>query len=319
MDIRQLRAFIAVASERNFTRAAAELHTVQSGVSATIQSLEQELGTPLFDRRPRQIETTAAGEALLPEARKVLDAIRAARDAVDATGTRLTGTVALGYMASATQVDIPALLREYSQRHDGVTIRLKVAEHGTTGLVEMLRDGELDLALIVQYTQLPDLETMPVTRSPMHLTVPADHPLAAKTRVTFKRLATERFVDFPEGFGFRELADASFQAAGLQRHVAYEAMDILSVGALVDHGLGISFLPEFISDRLPNTRVVPLDHELPDMVVSVATLKRRPLSAAGRALRSLIVEQHGAPANDPGTPGSQGRTRKRTQRRRRRQ
>ena len=290
MDIRQLRAFIAVASERNFTRAAAALHTVQSGVSATIQSLEQELGTPLFERASRQIHLTPAGEALLPEARKVLDAVRAARDAVDTTGKTLTGTVALGYMASATQVDIPALLRAFSQRHDRVTIRLKVAEHGTTGLVDMLRSGELDLALIMQYTQLPDLETMPVRRSPMHLTVPAGHPLAAKTRVSFKRLANERFVDFPEGFGFRELADATFRAAGLQRHVAYEAMDILSVGALVDHGLGISFLPEFISDRLPHTRIVPLQHELPDMVVAVATLKRRRLGTAGCALRSLILE-----------------------------
>lgn len=295
MDIRQLRTFIAVASERNFTRAAAELHTVQSGVSATIQSLEQEMGTPLFDRTRRQIRLTPAGEALLPEARSVLDAVQAARDAVDATGAMVTGTVTLGYMNAFTMVDIPVLLRDFSQRHDRVTIRLKVAEHGTDGLVDMLRHGELDLALIMQYKPAPDIDAIPVNRSPMHLTVPADHPLAEATKVTFKQLAGERFIDFPEGFGPRQLADAAFQAAGVPRHVAYEAMDIASVGALVDHGLGISFLPEFISDQLPDTRIVPLAHELPDVVVCIATSKRRPLSAAGEALRSLILERHGIP------------------------
>lgn len=209
---------------------------------------------------------------------------------MDTTAKTLTGAVALGYMASATQVDIPALLCAFSQRHGRVAIRLKVAEHGTTGLVDMLCRGELYLAPIMHYTQLPDLETMPVTRSPMHLAVPAGHPLANATRVSRERLSNERFVGFPEGFGFRELVAATSRAAGLQRHAAYEAMDIPSVGALVDHGLGISFLPQFIPDRLPHARIVPLEHGLPDMVVAVATSKRRRLGTAGHALRSLILE-----------------------------
>lgn len=298
MNIRQLQTFVAVATELNFTRAAAELHTVQSGVSATIQSLEQELGTPLFDRTLRQIRLTPAGEALLPEARNVLDALRAARDAVDATGAKVTGTVVLGYMNSATMIDLPALLRDFSQRHDRVTVRLKVADRGTDGLVNMLLSGELDLALIMHYEHVPDLEAIPVSRSPMHLTVPTAHPLAGATGISLERLSNESFVDFPEGFGPRQIADAAFKSAGVQRHIAYEAMDIVSVGELVDNGLGIAFLPDFISDELPNTRVARLEDELPDMVVSVATLKRRQLSAAGQAFRSLILKRHAVP-NEP--------------------
>lgn len=300
MDVRQLETFAAVASELNFTRAASELHTVQSAVSATIRSLEREVGTQLFDRTLRQICLTPAGEALLPEARNVLDAVRAARDAVDATGAEVTGSVALGYMTSVTLVDIPVLLSDFTRRHGRVEIRLKAAERGTAGLIEMLRSAELDLALIIHVEHVPDLEVVPVSRSPLHLTVPAGHRLADVGTVGgLEALAGERFVDFPEGFGIREVTDAAFRAAGVQRHVAFETMDITSVGDLVDNGLGVAFLPEFISDRLPDARVVCLTYELPDMVVSVATLKRRPLGAASRALRSLILGRH----NDPGEHG----------------
>lgn len=290
MEIRQLHAFVAVASELNFTRAADRLHTVQSAVSATIRSLEHELGTALFDRSLRQISLTSAGRALLPEARSVLDGVRAARDAVDATQTRVTGQVELGYMTSVTLVDIPAQLSRFSQQFSHVTIGLRAAEQGTAGLVAMLHSGELDLALIMHHKPFADLDLTPVARSPLRLVVPEEHPLAGTTEVSLEDLADEQFVDFREGFGVREVTDSAFRAAGVYRVVAFESMDIVNIGQLVDSGLGVAFLPEFVTDRLDHVRIVPLAAELPDMVVSVATLKGRRLSAAGRALHSTFVE-----------------------------
>lgn len=82
MELRHLEYFLAVAEELNFTRAARRLHVVQSGVSAAVRALEHELGAPLFERTSKQVALTAAGEALLPEARATLAAAQAARDAV---------------------------------------------------------------------------------------------------------------------------------------------------------------------------------------------------------------------------------------------
>ena len=290
MDVRQLETFAAVAARQSFTKAAAELHTVQSAVSATIRSLEAEIGVPLFDRALRQIRLTSAGEALLPEARRVLDAVRGARDAVDATVGTVTGSVALGYMTSVTLVDIPVLLREFAQRHPQVDITLKAAEHGTQGLIDMLRDGELDLALIAVYHDVPALEIVPIARSPLHLTAPVGHPLLGLAPLELERVRGERFIDFPEGYGVRWLTDAAFGDAGVERHVAFETMDIAAVGELVENGLGMAFLPEFILDGLAGVEIVPLEHELQDMVVSVATPRSRPLSAAARAMRSLMLD-----------------------------
>ncbi|WP_182346814.1 LysR family transcriptional regulator [Tomitella gaofuii] len=303
MDVRQLHTFTVVASEMNFTRAASELHTVQSAVSATIRSLEREVGTALFDRTLRQVRLTPAGDALLPEAQRVLDAVRGARDAVDATAGRVTGSVTLGYMTSVTLVDIPALLQEFSRSHDQVAVRLKAAEHGTAGLIDMLRSAQLDLALVVHVDDTPGVEMIPVSSSPMRLIVPSGHPLAGVGPVAgLDALSGERFIDFPDGFGPRRLTDAAFRAAGADRRVAFETMDIAAAGDLVAHGLGVAFLPEFIVGRLANTQVVPLMHELGEMVVSVATLRRRPLSTAVRALRSLILETRGDGAARAGRP-----------------
>src|ERR1044072_6120085 len=92
MELRHLEYFVAVAEERNFTRAAARLHVVQSGVSAVIKSLERELGTELLERNSKRVALTNAGEVLLPRARAALDAVRDARDAVDEGRGGLRGT-----------------------------------------------------------------------------------------------------------------------------------------------------------------------------------------------------------------------------------
>lgn len=129
-------------------------------------------------------------------------------------------------MTSVPLVDTPALLRRLSRRFADVTIGLRAAEPGTTGLVAVLHSGELDLT--------------PVARSPVSLTVPQRHPLV--------------------------------EATGASPRVAFEPMDIANIGELVDSGLGVSFVPEFVSDGLDHVCIVPLGVELPDAVVSVATL-----------------------------------------------
>jgi DNA-binding transcriptional LysR family regulator len=100
VDLRHLEHFLAVAEERSFTRAAKRVHLVQSALSASIRVLERDLGAPLFERSTHQVRLSEAGEALLPEARRVLLAVGAARDAVAATSNLVRGVVRLGVMQS---------------------------------------------------------------------------------------------------------------------------------------------------------------------------------------------------------------------------
>src|SRR5580658_4103475 len=106
MELRQLDAFVAVAEERSFTRAAARLYLAQSGLSATIRSLERELHAPLFVRSTRRVELSPAGTILLPEARRTLASARAAKDAVAAVEDVQRGTLTLGVVQSGWLFDL---------------------------------------------------------------------------------------------------------------------------------------------------------------------------------------------------------------------
>src|SRR5581483_9448598 len=117
MELRRIEHFVAVAEERHFTRAARRAHIVQSGLSASIKALERDLGTPLLVRSTRRVELTAAGEAFLVEARRVLAAVAAAREAVAAVQGLLRGTLAVGIMQAHAAVDLPAVLGRFHARH----------------------------------------------------------------------------------------------------------------------------------------------------------------------------------------------------------
>jgi DNA-binding transcriptional LysR family regulator len=291
MELRHFEYFVAVAEERSFTRAATRLHVVQSGVSAVIKSLERELGTALLERSSKRVALTDAGEALLPRARAALDAARAARDAVDEVRGGLRGTLRLGTLNSVAEIDVPAVLGAFHHTHPGVTLQLTVSPHGSIGLLDALADGTLDLAIVSVPGRPPaGIRVRQLLWRRLDLVLPAGHRLAGPAEVRIGDLADEPFVDFPAGFGNRVVVDRAFAAAGAERHVAIEVIDIGNAANFVREGLGVSILPRFaVRDEtgLIVKRVTGADLEWP---LGVAVSAVRAPSAATRALLALIGE-----------------------------
>src|SRR3981081_4237953 len=145
MELRQLEYFVAVADECHFTRAANRLHVAQSGLSASIRSLERELGASLFLRSTRQVELTQAGRALLVEARRARSATASAKNAVAAVRGLLRGTLGIGSLQCLHVVHLPAVLAGFLASHPGLEIQLR--HGGCNDLIEQVRAGRLGLAL----------------------------------------------------------------------------------------------------------------------------------------------------------------------------
>ncbi|MCT9930196.1 LysR family transcriptional regulator [Planotetraspora sp. A-T 1434] len=285
MELRHLEYFVAVAEELNFTRASRRLHVVQSGVSAAIRSLERELGVTLFDRTSQRVALSDAGAALLPEARATLDAARAAREAVQVADGGLRGTISIGTMTSAGIVDLPGMLGRFHADHPGVTIRLRVAPSGSSGLAQALAVGELDVAFLSLPGPRPaGLTVRELASVPVVLVVRADHPLAGERDVPLARLAEEEFIDFPPGYGNRTVVDRAFAMAGLERRVTLEVTDLASASGFVRHGLGVAFLPDFIAPQDPGLAVLWTSDATLTWSLCVATSSTRRPSAAVRAL-----------------------------------
>ena len=245
MELRQLEHFVAVAEERHFTRAAERVRIVQSGLSASIRFLERDLGTPLFLRSTRRVTLTAAGQALLPEARRALAAARAGREAVEAVEGLRRGRLAIGMaQVLVPSFDLPEILAEFRRDHPGVELRLWQAAPADE--LAALRDGQIDLAF-VPLLDPPgdDLEVTMVAHDSMALACAPDHRLAQKRGgVQLRDLVDEPFVDLPPSWTSRRVVDRAFDAAGLARGNALEVNDIATCLELVSRGLGIAIVPE---------------------------------------------------------------------------
>jgi DNA-binding transcriptional LysR family regulator len=292
VDSRHLEVFAAVAREGSFTRAAAHLHLVQSAVSATIASLESDLGERLFDRTTRRVRPTAAGRALLPHATAILAALQAARDAVEEVSGGLSGFIRVGYMTNVALGGIPRLLRRFQDAHPAVSLRLTPSATGTVGLADGLRRGDLDVAFLAgRQEDHPDLRIDVLATAALGLAVAADDPLAGRRGIRLADTAAMRFVDFPPGFAARSLVDAEFRRRGLRRDVQIESSDLNDTAVLVQHGLGVGFLPRYLAEDDEHLHWIEIEDASLEIAISVATACDRPLGAAAARLVALVQVQ----------------------------
>jgi DNA-binding transcriptional LysR family regulator len=290
MELRQLEHFIAVAEERHFTRAAQRVHIVQSGLSASIRSLEAELGTPLFVRTTRRVELTEAGRALLGEARRVLAAAESARDAVAGVQEMLRGTLSVGIMQAHGVVDLVGLLGRFHREHSGVEISLRQA--GSSVLADAVREGSLDLAFVaLPEGKMPALERMVVGAEPMDLVFSLDHPLAHRRFVRLESLRDADFIDYPGDWGARLAVDSAFAAAGVQRRSSFVANDLLMMLNLVAEGFGVALVPRSVARSRRDVSFVRVQQHVPIWEISVVGRRGGPANAAAKALLAAIVAE----------------------------
>jgi DNA-binding transcriptional LysR family regulator len=262
MELRQLDHFVAVAEERNFTRAAERVVIVQSGLSSSIRALEAELGTDLFVRTTRHVSLTPAGQALLPEARRSLAAARAGRDAVAAVDGLRRGELSVGIsQVLPPGVNLPEILADFQRTYPGVELRLRQA--GPSAQLASLRDGDLDLAFIPLIDPpASDIAATTLHRDPLVFVCSPDHKLASRPRIQLKDISHKAFVDLPADWTVRQLVDRAFAAASLERRIAIEVNDIQTCLELVRHGVGVTILPASAEARGVPLAFRPLARQL---------------------------------------------------------
>ncbi|MFT3889873.1 MAG: LysR family transcriptional regulator [Arachnia sp.] len=258
MELQQMRYVVAVAEERNFTRAAERCHVVQSALSHQIKALERELGVTLFARTNRRVELTTAGAAFLAPARASLEAAgRAASEAAAAAG-EIRGTLTIGMIPTVTAIDIPAALAAFHRAYPAVQIRLRGG--GSHEFVAAIAEGTMDVAVLgLPEGPAPDgVRTAVIARERLVAVVSADHRLADRRRLRLDDLADEAFVDFPEGTPGRAPSDLAFRAAGVRRDVTFEATSTDVILDLVRHGLVVALLSPAVVPDDDTLRRIPL-------------------------------------------------------------
>ena len=239
MELRQLEYFVAVVDTGSFTRGAMRVLVAQSGVSAQVRRLEDELGVQLLDRGSRAVTPTEAGLAVLPYARAALAAAESVREAVDELRGLVRGHVRVGMVTAGPAVTLGDMLASFHAAYPDVEITL--TEHASDALFAGVREGTLDLAVASLGTQLPvGVETQVIIDAPIVAAMRADHPLARRSSLRPADLTTYSLICLPRGTGVRAIWDA----AGVPARVAFEASDPGVLAQLAARGLGVAILPE---------------------------------------------------------------------------
>jgi DNA-binding transcriptional LysR family regulator len=282
MDLRQLEYFVAVAEEANFTRAAERVHISQSGVSAQIKQLERELGSELFDRSTRTATLTAAGEAALQHARAALAAAQAVGDAVGETNQLLRGRLAVGMVIGCAVTPFFDALAGFHEAHPGVEVAVR--EGGSDPLIEDLRRGRVDIALVGCARRPPkDLASLTIVSEGLVAMVPPDHRLARQQSATLAQVVEYPIVCMPPGTGLRAVLDQVCAAQSLRPTIAIQATAADSIADLTVRGLGVGILSSSMAARHEaRLRALPIrDITIPAVL---AVLWRDAASAAARDL-----------------------------------
>src|SRR2546421_11286740 len=170
MEIHQLRYFVAVADEGNFSRAAAKVRVAQPSLSQQIQKLEAEVGNPLFDRLPRSVVLTEAGGCMLDSGGKILATIGDARRCVDEFKGKVAGRLAVGAIPTIAPYVLPELIGKFQKRYPKVT--LEIVEDVTDGIAQRVEAGELDTAFASTCHQSPTLQRQFLGKEPLLALVP---------------------------------------------------------------------------------------------------------------------------------------------------
>lgn len=290
LSTRQLRAFVTLADQRNFTRAAQACHLSQPAFSALIRSLEDTLGARLFDRDTRSVQLTPEGRLFETSARRLLEDMG---DAVSelASHTQLRkGRVRVAALPSLAAGWLPGVFAEFMQRWPGVTIDL--ADGLSDACIAQVRSGAADFALSASGPG-GELRARKLCADRFHLVCRADHPLAAEPRLTMRKLQPWPFIQLARNSSVRQTLDAALNP--LRMNTVFEVEHLATVTGLVEAGLGISAVPaltlfHFQRDTI-HTRPLPLK----DLRRTVYLVQRNDgsLSVAAQALHDLIIERIG--------------------------
>jgi DNA-binding transcriptional LysR family regulator len=287
----QLLAFVEVARRGSVTRAANALYVTQPALTARLNALDTAVGAPLLVRRRGGVRLTEAGRAFLPYAERALQAVAEGRVVLTELERGAGGHVAIGASPVVSTYALPYVLKRFAVSHPEVQVTVRTGH--SEELLDLIKNSEVDVGLI-RTLQDPDIEQFTLYEDALVLVVDPAHAFADRRDVHLSELAEQHFILFDRQSSYHELATALFVEAGIVLRGTMELDNIDSAKKMVQHGLGVAFLPQVaVADevRAGDLRAVRLVDRSPQRRPIVAARRRdagEPLAAMSAFLELLL-------------------------------
>jgi LysR family hydrogen peroxide-inducible transcriptional activator len=298
MTLNELRYVVAVARERHFGRAAETCHISQPSLSVAVRKLEEELGITLFERGHGEVTVTPAGEALILQARRVLEEASALREMAARQQDQLLGPLRLGAIYTIAPYLLPELIPVLHERAPAMP--LIIEENFTARLRDRLKDGELDAIVVSLPFEEPGVVTLPLYDEPFVAVLPAAHPLNQESELTLDSLADANLLLLGAGHCFRDqvvdLCPRCLRAAGTEGSGSnnLQGSSLETIRHMVASGMGVTILPctaagaDRYAQRLLAVR--RFEEPVPSRRVALAWRTSFPRPQAIEALRRAVLD-----------------------------
>lgn len=242
MELRHLRYFVAVAEQRNFTRAAEKLFIAQPPLTRAIKQLEEEIGVELFIRKARGLELTSGGSYFLAHAQQILDKVEATIADTRRIASNRKTIFSIGFVPSVFYGQLPLMVRRLRQNKN---LEIVLHELKTREQVEALKSGKIDIGFGRIRIEDPEVDQEKLFDEPLIAALPVAHPLTAAPP-TMKELADMNMIVFPSGAGpnFSDLVHGLFRRRGLKVNVIQQVNDLQTALSLVASDMGFTLVPE---------------------------------------------------------------------------
>jgi DNA-binding transcriptional LysR family regulator len=256
VEIRQLRAFVAIAESGTFTAGALRVHVTQAAISMQIRQLETEIGAKVFVRAPRHVILTEAGEQLLRRARHILREHDAALDEIAELAGAERGRLRIGSASAMVLTDqLPAILKELRKQHPAADIA--VTSGTSEVLVDQILAGEVDVAFVSLPVDVRGIKTERLSQDQLVAIASPRHKLAKQKTISAYTLAGERLILGERGGNTRRLIDQFFAQAGVTLRVAMELSRQQAIKRMVEEDMGVGIVPlQSVKEEVEKGRLI---------------------------------------------------------------
>jgi DNA-binding transcriptional LysR family regulator len=282
VDSLGLEAFLAIAEQGRFHKAARQLHLTQTALTRRLQNFEQQLGVKLVERTTRSVALTEIGRAFLPQARRLFSELGAALVEIRETGLAQRGHVTIACVPTVGVRYLPRILKEYAARHP--ENRVKILDHASSGVMSAVLRREAEFGIHIAVQPDPELVSVPLVEDRFVLICRDDHALARRRRLAWRQLETHPLVFVGNESGNRPLLDAALATARPRLRSDYEVQRSSTAVGLV------AVVPSLAvqAGAYPNLRVIPLVEPVVSRTLALLTRKGAQLSPAAQALFDLV-------------------------------
>ncbi|MBA4341740.1 MAG: LysR family transcriptional regulator [Methylibium sp.] len=296
MTLTELRYIVAVARERHFGRAAEACFVSQPTLSVAIKKLEEELDVKIFERGASEVSVTPLGEEIVRQAQSVIEQASAIKEIAKRGKDPLAGALRLGLIYTIGPYLLPKLVKSVIEHYPQMPLMLQ--ENFTVKLLEMLRTGELDCAIMAEPFPDTGLAIAPLYDEPFVVAVPTDHPFAQRETVSAQELKSETMLLLGTGHCFRdhvlevcpEFARFSSDAEGIRK--SFEGSSLETIKHMVASGMGVTVVPALSvpKELQAHLRFVPFAEPVPTRRVVLAWRRTFTRYEAIAALRNAIYD-----------------------------